>query len=281
MMKVKADCKINLHLKVTGRRPDGYHTIETIFQQIDLGDELELEMAPAGQIIFETSGLEISGCSENICEKAARLLNHYSSTDHGCRIFLQKIVPLGAGLGGGSSDAAAVLKGLNRLWDLNHSDEVLEKLGVQLGADVPFFIKGGTAFACGIGEELQQIKPILPSGWLVLINPGVHVNTGIAYKNIKYDLTNYKINSIFATVLENDLDVGEIATLFENDFEHYVFSLHPEVGKIRQVLAEQGSEFCRMSGSGSTVFGYFAEKSRAEEALKQFDSSWFKQVIRV
>lgn len=281
MMKLKADCKINLHLKVTGRRADGYHTIETIFQQIGFGDELELERAPDGQIIFKSSGLEITGCSENICEKAARLLNQYAGTNFGCTIFLQKIVPLGAGLGGGSSDAAAVLKGLNQLWGLNHSDEILEQLGVQLGADVPFFIKGGTAFASGIGEELQQVKPILPNGWLVLINPGVHINTGIAYKNIKYDLTNYKINGIFSTVLENDLGVGEIDALFENDFEGYVLSVHPEVGKIRQVLSLHGGEFCRMSGSGSTVFGYFTDQLRAENTLKQFDNNWFKQVIRV
>jgi len=280
-MKISANCKINLHLKITGRRPDGYHDIETIFQEIALADELVIEAAPDGVLDFSAAGVEITGCDENICQKAARLLNEAAGTSHGCRIRLFKNIPLGAGLGGGSADAAAVLKGLNEIWGLQLSYQELEKIAVKLGADVPFFIRGGAAAAAGIGEMLTPMRPLLRNGWLAIVNPGLHVHTGNAYKNIKYDLTNYKTGRIFATVLENDLAVEELDTLLENDFEGYVFTVHPEVGRIKQALSRAGASFSRMSGSGSTVFGYFQDRNQAEVALEQFAGSWFKRVVEV
>ena len=280
-MKVTANCKLNLHLRITGKLPDGYHSLETIFQEIPFGDELEIEQSGDGNIHFSSSGIKIPDGGTNICVKAADILKLKYGINKGCRIHLQKNVPIGAGLGGGSSDAAAVLRSLNSLWGIGLSNTELERTGLELGADVPFFIKGGCAWAEGKGEVLKPIKPVLQNGTILLIYPHLHINTVWAYKNLNLNLTKTADNVIFAEVSKLRNPLRHYFEVFFNDFETVVFEKYPEIGKIKEFMINEGAEFSAMSGSGSTVFGFFTNEKMLEHAIRIADNNYFVKAIKL
>ncbi len=280
-MRISANCKLNLHLRVTGKLPDGYHSLETIFQEIPFCDELEIDAADDGTVHFSASGIPIPENGNNICVKAAKILKEKFSITKGCRIHLRKNVPIGAGLGGGSSDAAAVLKALNGLWELRLKDSELEHIGLLLGADVPFFIKGGCAWAEGKGEILTQIPPVLKNGTVLLVYPNIHVSTPWAYKNLNLNLTKTTGSVIFAEVSKPGFDLNGSRAGFTNDFESAVFAEYPEIGRIKEILLKEGAELTAMSGSGSTVFGFFNTSGKLFNSLKFLDDKYFVKAINV
>ena len=280
-MKYKANCKINLHLKITGKLPNGYHELETVFQEIPFYDELEIESTEEDKVVFETAGLTIPPCEQNICQRAAYLLKERYGITKGCSIKLKKNVPIGAGLGGGSSDGACVLKVLNSLWKINAREDELLKMAVVLGADVPFFIRGGAALATGIGDNLSFIDPVLRDGFLVLVNPGIHIDTKKAYKNVNYNLTKKKIDSIFRHVLGGVSDISQCRREFVNDFEAYAFSEYAEIKELKDKMYEAGALFALMSGSGSSVYGFFKDFVKVEFLIKMLGDKYFVKVISV
>jgi len=280
-MKYRANCKINLHLRITGKLANGYHELETVFQEIPFYDELEIKSIEDDNVIFEAEGLAIPPCEQNICQQAAYALKEKYDITKGCLIKLKKNVPIGAGLGGGSSDGACVLKVLNKLWEINANEDELLKIAVGLGADVPFFIKGGAALATGIGDNLDFINPVLKDGFLVLVNPGIHIDTKKAYKNVNYNLTKKKINSIFCDVLEVFSDISQYRNRFVNDFEGYVFSEYVEIKKLKDIMYETEALFALMSGSGSTVYGFFKDITKVESLIKILRDKYFVKVVSI
>jgi 4-diphosphocytidyl-2-C-methyl-D-erythritol kinase len=280
-MIVRANCKLNLHLKVTGKLPDGYHSLETIFQEIPFYDEIEIDATDDGKVSFSSEGIDIPQGAPNICVKAAELLKEKYSVKKGCRIHLKKNVPIGAGLGGGSSDAASVLKALNGLWKLGLTGEELEKHGLTLGADVPFFIRGGCAWAEGKGELLKPLPPLIKNGSILLVYPHIHISTPWAYKNLNLNLTKTPGNVIFAEVSKLRLSPIGFRAEFANDFEGVVFKEYPEIGRIKGLLLNEGADFSAMSGSGSTVFGFYSSEEKLSRSIAVLNKNYFVKAVKL
>ncbi|MBU4486237.1 MAG: 4-(cytidine 5'-diphospho)-2-C-methyl-D-erythritol kinase [Candidatus Delongbacteria bacterium] len=280
-MIYKANCKLNLHLRVTGKLPDGYHSLETIFQEIPFYDEIDISIPEEDKIEFSSTGIKIPDGDNNICVKAAEILKDKYSIRKGCKIILQKNVPIGAGLGGGSSDAAATLKALNELWSIGSGDDDLEKIALKLGADVPFFIKGGCACAEGKGEVLRPIEPLLKNGSILLIYPHIHISTPDAYRKLNLNLTNLSNNIIFAEVLKSGVSLSDFHKRFVNDFEDVVFKEYPEIGKIKELLLNEGADLAAMSGSGSTVFGFFTSEDKLRNSMSLINKNYFVKAVKL
>lgn len=262
----KAPAKINLCLHVLGRRPDGYHELAMLMQRVALYDAVTIAVEPASRLEVVCSGVSLGQGEENIAARAARLL--LEEEDCPCRveIAIDKQIPMAAGLGGGSSDAAAVLMGLNEMLGLGLSGERLRALGVRLGADVPFFIFGESAWATGVGDVLQPLEA-LPPLWYVLVNPGVAVSTAWVFQNL--GLTSpgdaAKLPGFYGTA-------QAVVSLLHNDLERVTEGRHPVVGRIKRDLVGLGALGALMSGSGPTVFGVFASESEAREAARKVDA---------
>jgi len=280
-MICRANCKLNIHLRVTGKLPDGYHSLETIFQEIPFYDEIEIDVLSDDRIVFSSDGIRIPDGGNNICTKAAEILKNTYGIKKGCSIVLTKNVPIGAGLGGGSSDAASVLKALNDLWEINLPDEELEKIGLKLGADVPFFIKGKCAWAEGKGELLRPIEPILKNGSILLIYPHIHISTPDAYRKLNLNLTKLSNNIIFAEVSKPGVSLSGIRAGLKNDFENVVFKEYPEIGRIKELLLCGGADFAAMSGSGSTVFGFFTNEVSLKNSIGLIDKNYFVKAVKL
>ena len=262
MLTIKAPAKINWFLLVTGKRPDGFHNIQSLMQCVSLFDTLEFEPAD-GITIDSDSDIPIH---DNLVYKAAMLLKERSGATGGARISLKKQMPLSAGLGGGSSDAASTLLGLNDLWGLGLGLERLMELGAELGSDVPFFISGGPALVSGRGELLE---PLLkgPSSAIALIKPAIGVSAGFAYSGIE----SLSKDTIPPATVKKAVERGritDIVPLMKNDLEPPVFRAHPEVHKIKIALLNSGAQASLMSGSGSTVFGAFESEDDASQAVE-------------
>jgi 4-diphosphocytidyl-2-C-methyl-D-erythritol kinase len=243
-------CKINLGLHILSKREDGYHAIETGMLEIPFRDILEI--VPADTFAFTSSGLEIPGTG-NSCVAAYELLK----AEHGIgpvHIHLHKIVPMGGGLGGGSSDSASTLLALNRIFGLGLSDEQLEGYAARLGSDNPFFIRGGLQLATGRGERLEPLEIALPKWHLCLVNRGIHVPTKDSYLHVKPNNDRSPLEEILR------LPVSDWKTQLVNDFEESVFAQHPELAAVKEELYAAGAVYAAMSGSGSTLFGLFEEK---------------------
>ena len=248
-----APAKINLFLHVTGRRADGYHTLQTVFQFLDHSDDVEINVSDDGRI--ERNG-DVAGVAPetDLTLRAARLLQAHTGTPLGARIELHKRIPIGGGLGGGSSDAATTLLALNRLWGLNRSRTELAALGLQLGADVPVFVQGRTAWAEGVGEQLTPVT--LPETWYVVLVPPVAVSTAAVFARLQ--LTPYS-----PAITIRDFQTGRT----RNDLEPTVRAQYPAVDAALRWLARFGA--ARMSGSGSCVFIAVASAEAGHAILAQ------------
>ncbi len=253
-----APAKLNLDLRIIGRRSDGYHLLESIFTLISLYDRLWLRVNGSGEIKLHTP-IENVDPQQDLTVRAATLLRQQSGKKLGADIWLQKNIPMGGGLGGGSSDAALVLMVLNQLWQLNLNQIQLQQLGLQLGADVPFFIFGQTAFAQGIGEKLSQIQ--IPKQWYVIIKPPVHVSTPKIFAH--KDLTRNSTPRIMPDF--------QARQHWRNDMQKVVTAEYPEVKNALNILANFGKPM--MSGSGSCVFLAFADEDTAQAVYNQVSNT--------
>jgi 4-diphosphocytidyl-2-C-methyl-D-erythritol kinase len=257
---VRSFSKINLALGVLGRRPDAYHEIRTIFQTIDLYDELEFH--PAETLLVQCDDLPDLPKEENLVWRAAALVCRVGGVERGVRIRLHKRIPMGAGLGGGSGNAAATLLALCRFWQLGFSPAELASMAATLGSDVPFFLHGGTALGVGRGEEVYSL-PDFPSTPMVVIFPNMHVGTAEAYRSLKLVLTSGEaVHRIQSFCRELALDRGSSVQLF-NDFETSILPAYPAIREAKTFLEERGATASLLSGSGSSVFGFFKNEESA------------------
>ncbi len=263
---LKAHAKINLGLLVLRKREDGFHDIETIFSEIDWHDLVEIHDAPG--ISMECTLPSLPADASNLCMKAAALLRGWTNYEGGAHIRLVKNIPVGSGLGGGSSDAAAVLTGLNLLWGTGVPAIDLARLGAQLGSDVPFFIVGGSAFGTGRGELLEHRPATLPY-WILTVVPPLHISTAWAYGNLSPQ-EGSSARSLRALFEHLETPSTDHLSALVNDFEEPVFRSYPAIRQLKQELAESGSICSLMSGSGSSVFGLFADERDAQDAVSRF-----------
>jgi len=248
---VLAPAKVNLCLHVLSRREDGYHELAMLMQRVGLYDRVELELRDAPGVEVDCPGLGLADGEENIAGRAARLLLEKTTASCGVKITIEKQIPAAAGLGGGSSDAAAVLLGLDRLLGAGLRSADLMAMGLSLGADVPFFLFGSAAWATGVGEKLEPVAE-LPPVWYVLINPNIPVSTAWVFQNL--GLTSPRQT---AKLREFPRDTGELVRLFHNDLEPVTCSRYPVVAEMKRRLLSEGAMGALMSGSGATVFGVF------------------------
>jgi 4-diphosphocytidyl-2-C-methyl-D-erythritol kinase len=263
-MVVFPNAKINLGLFVTEKRPDGFHNIETIFFPVEgFNDVLEvLENKESTEDILYTSGIPTDAApDENLVIKALRLLRKDNSIPP-LRIHLHKNIPSGAGLGGGSSDAAFMLKLLNQQFDLGLSKEELEKIASVLGADCAFFVRNHPTLAKGIGNEFSPVNIDLNNFWVMLVIPPIHLSTPAAYKNITPGKPEIPLEEILKS------EIAKWPEKLINDFEPNAFDNHPELEEIKKRLYREGAIYAAMSGSGSAMFGLFEEKPDIEWAEK-------------
>ncbi len=250
-MELKANCKINLGLRVLRRRTDGFHDIETVMLPVrELCDELSV-IPHFPNSVLNVSGIGIDCPAEkNVCMRAVRLMQRVYGIGE-AKIGLRKNIPAGAGLGGGSADAAFTLRALNEEFSLGLPDAELEKLGAQLGSDVPFFIRNAPQLCTGRGEIMSPVKVGLSGKWLVILKPEISVPTAEAYAGI----TPSESGMPLAEILRRD--IGEWRELLVNDFEKSVFAKYPVIGRLKELLYDEGAVYASMSGSGSAVFGIF------------------------
>lgn len=268
-MKLTSYAKINLGLRVLGVRPDGYHDIETIMQSIDLHDEIELEETAQG-ISLHCGHPLVPSDTSNLAWMSARLLHQTCGLTAGVHIIIRKAIPVGAGLGGGSSNAAAVLRGLARLWNVAVSEQDLFSMAARIGSDVPFFLKGGTALATGRGHTLDYLRSQWGEEAFVLVYPRIVVSSGWAYGRVKNSLTKSPGDVNFISLIKNgSYSPGEHNALFANDLEEGVSHRYPVIHLLRERLLSEGASVSAMTGSGSTVFGIFATWKEAEEAAQR------------
>lgn len=268
-MTTRAYGKINLGLRILRKRSDGFHDIETVFHQIDLFDELSFRLHES-DILLTSSSSELPTDKTNLCVKAAHLLRDLTGIQDGVEIALKKNIPMGAGLGGGSTDAAATLLTLTRLWNLEISPEELHSLATVLGSDVPFFLIGKTAYATSRGERLEPMTLRLPY-WIVLVTPAVHVSTAWAYKMLRRDEHPLPPAGFKSVLLEHAGDPELLSRTLTNDFEQVVFDIHPEIRSIKEIMLEEGAEIALMSGSGSSVFALTRSEAMAARLASRLD----------
>jgi 4-diphosphocytidyl-2-C-methyl-D-erythritol kinase len=265
-MIVFPNAKINIGLRIAGKRTDGYHDIETIFYPVRLCDALEFVIPDQSIVkdILKETGIE-SGCEpyDNIVIKTLLRVREKSSFPF-LKIHLHKGIPAGAGLGGGSSDAVCLLKVINKHFGLSFDNYGLKAMALEMGSDCPFFVDGIPALASGRGEILTPVRPVLSGYYLAILNPGVGINTREAYQNCRP-----RVPSIGLLQLV-DRPVMEWKELIINDFEDYAFKKHPIIGDIKEELYTSGALFSLMSGSGSSVYGIFKERPELTHKLKEY-----------
>lgn len=267
MQILKAPAKINLGLEVLCKRDDGYHEINTVFTRVSLSDTITLEKS--NKIELECNpNLDILA-TENICYLAAILFKQAFKIQDGVKIKIDKTIPTGAGLGGGSSNAASVLLGLCKLWKINPDITELNKIASKLGSDVPYFLNSGMATGSGRGEILEYFCLNIPYH-ILLINPNIHLSTKLAYTSLQRTSTK-KPKSDFKKILyENISNPKILQKTIINDFEEFAFKSYPEIATIKKQLYNHDSLFALMSGSGSTVFGLFDSIEKANKAKDYF-----------
>ncbi|MEI7027683.1 4-(cytidine 5'-diphospho)-2-C-methyl-D-erythritol kinase [Paenibacillus sp. y28] len=258
----KAPAKINLSLDVLYKREDGFHEVEMVMTMVDLADRLEMTAIPRDTIMISSQAGYIPLDEKNLAFQAARLIKERCGVREGVYIHLDKKIPVAAGLAGGSSDAAATLRGLNRLWNLGLSVEELKELGAELGSDVPFCVTGGTALATGRGEKLERIDAP-PACWVVLAKPPINVSTAEVYGQLRaseirrHPPTAQLVQAIAAQ------DYQGVCSRLGNVLEEVTLRLYPEVRQLKDCMERLGADGVLMSGSGPTVFGLVSKETKA------------------
>ena len=270
-MKILSPAKINLFLQVTGKRPDGYHDLFSLMCCVSLFDTVFLQF-DTDKIVIESSHPNLPLDETNLAHQAAALFFKTLGVTGGVKITIEKNIPVAAGLGGGSSNAASVLRGLNHHYDYPFSRDQLSALGLCLGADVPFLLYQKPAFAAGVGEKLEAYTAQLPKH-VILVNPGFRVSTAVVFQNLNLRLTKCKKIITRPFLKKTGFDVSLHLC---NDLEAVTISKHPEVKLAKEQLVQQGALGALMSGSGPTVFGLFSDPDKACNALQALDrnSHW-------
>lgn len=282
MLTAYSHAKINLRLEVLGRRPDGYHDICSVFQTVSLRDRLTFTARRDGRIVLLCDDPSIPSDGRNLVVKAAEILkeavSRTSKTDKrnlGSLIRLYKRIPSGAGLGGGSSNAAVTLRMLSKLWNINVLPRRrLEGLAADIGSDVPYFLTGGTCLVTGRGEKVKRLSS-LPRFHLVLVFPGIHVSTAWAYARLRMKLTKGpECSKIMERGFRKARSPAELSGLLANDMESAVIPSHPIIERAKSDLASAGALNSLMSGSGSAVFGIFGDRASARKAWRSLSRRW-------
>jgi len=274
MFQLNAPAKINWFLSVLGKKGNGYHDISSLMQCVDLCDTLLFEDCDTLEVISDVPGLPVE---KNLVFKAAKLLREVVKERRGARITLKKEIPLAAGMGGGSSDAAFALTGLDRLWGTGLGVERLRGVGAEIGSDVPFFIGDVYAVAEGRGERITPLGGA-PEVTLLLVNPRIPVSAAWAYKECQIGLTKKSIDiKLFCQTLARK-DFDALRSMLVNDLETAVIAAHPEIGRIKESLYRFGASAAAMSGSGSTVFGVFRSADEAQVAAARMGAYWCRVV---
>lgn len=257
----KAPAKINLSLDVLYKRQDGYHEVEMVMTMVDLADRIEMQELPRDTIIISSQAGYIPLDEKNLAFQAAKLIKERYDVKRGVYIHLDKKIPVAAGLAGGSSDAAATLRGLNKLWGLNISADELKRLGAELGSDVPFCVAGGTAIARGRGEKLETIETP-PQCWVVLAKPPINVSTSEIYGklNVKEIGRHPQTEMLVQAIKEKNFE--RLCSSLDNVLEEVTMALYPEVRQLKEVMLKLGADGALMSGSGPTVFGLVSRESK-------------------
>ncbi|OQA92184.1 MAG: 4-diphosphocytidyl-2-C-methyl-D-erythritol kinase [Elusimicrobia bacterium ADurb.Bin231] len=257
---LKANAKINLFLDVINKRSDGYHDIKTVFQEVTLSDDIRLRQTAHGiKILCDEPG--IPSDNKNLAYKAADLVKKYAGINKGISIKITKRIPAGAGLGGGSSDAAAVIKGLNEMWKLGLSRKIMCSIASEIGADVPFFIFGGRCLGEGLGEALTQI-PVTKRYWYVVVFPGFEISTKYVYDQL--------------TINKKKCIIKNYNKTYYNRLEEVVLPAYPEIDCIKQRLVAAGAEFSMMTGSGSSVFGVAGTETKGKDIILKMKKFGYK-----
>ncbi|WP_322058933.1 4-(cytidine 5'-diphospho)-2-C-methyl-D-erythritol kinase [Paraburkholderia sp. J63] len=267
-----APAKLNLFLHITGRRPNGYHDLQTVFQLLDWGDTLHFTRRANGRIT-RTTEVEGVPAEHDLTVRAATLLKQHTGTSEGVEIDIEKRLPMGAGLGGGSSDAATTLLALNRLWKLSLPREELQALALKLGADVPFFVYGKNAFAEGVGEALEAVQ--LPTRHFLVVTPRVHVPTAEIFseKSLTRDT---RACTIAVFLAQHATQNGWPDSFGQNDMQAVVAGKYAEVAQVLRWFENVSNSIApaRMTGSGASVFAAFASRAEAEAAQAQLPADW-------
>ena len=260
-ISITAPAKLNLFLHITGQREDGYHLLQTVFQFLDYSDKINLSLREDSHVV-RVSNLEGVPAEDDLVVKAAKLLQKYTCSQLGVDISVEKVLPMGGGLGGGSSNAASVLVGLNHLWDCGLNQQQLMDLGVQLGADVPVFIFAQSAWAEGVGEQLKPIE--LPEKWFLVLKPKINVSTAKVFANsqLRRDCSTITIRDFLAGQTQ---DIGNVC-------QKPVREMYPEVDQALDDLAYYGQ--AKLTGTGACVFAAFDTKEEAEKAFSELSKKW-------
>lgn len=278
--------KINLYLRIVGKRPDGYHELETVMVPLDFGDTITLQLRKTS-ITLECDNPNLPADDTNLALRAAKLMAETFQAEKGVKIILQKRIPLAAGLGGGSSNAATVLRGLNRLWQLERSVTDLDPLAAQMGSDINFFLRNGAARCRGRGEIVEPI-PCRLTATVLLANPGFGISTAWAYQRWAEQNRPLTVPPTDISLLCRALETGDldgVARALHNDLERPALWKFPVLELIKTAMREAGAVGALMSGSGATVFGLFAKRAQAEEAAgqlrAQFGAGMWTQVCGI
>jgi 4-diphosphocytidyl-2-C-methyl-D-erythritol kinase len=268
-----APAKINIFLRVLNKRADGYHNIFSLMQKVALCDELIFSPRPKG-IVLNCSGINLPANNENLVVRAAKAIFDYCKYSGGMEITLHKKIPVTAGLGGGSSNAATTLMALNKICSLKLKKNELIRIGAKIGADVPFFIFGNEALASGIGDKLKHLRN-LPKLDIILVKPPLELSTKMVYENLNLRLTMGKNNYSIPRIL----DLSDIVHVLHNDLESVSLQIYPELADLKKMLLRHGALGALMSGSGPTVFGIFRNGKEAKQALEVIEKELSDQYL--
>lgn len=272
-MTIEAPAKVNLFLEVLNRRPDGYHEINSAFQAVSLFDRLEFTATDKAGITIETSGdFAVPTGNDNLIALSYHLMKRELGFDRGLNVRLQKRIPVAAGLGGGSSDAAAAIMACNTLFDLRLANSDLRLIAAEVGSDVPFFFTRGQALVSGRGEVLEEVE-LATDYYLVLVNPGFELSTAEGYAKLKRDLTmrRHRLNLAACPRAE---ELVKLLHRSGNDFEDVHLQFYPELGRIKDRLLQSGASLARMSGSGPTMFGIFFRTPEIFKGEDMAEGDW-------
>lgn len=266
-MKKKSPAKINLLLRVVGKREDGYHKIKTIFQKISLCDTISYELNGMKEIKVSCDSPDVPCDERNLVYKATQLLRESALIEAGANIHIQKRIPVSAGLGGGSSNAATTLLALNELWNINFSKEKLSVLALRIGADVPFFLHGSCSSAEGIGEKLSPLSP-KKSFPVLLINPGFPISAKDAYEDSSFSFTPFEFDTSTFSDIESG-DPARVSKHFSNDLEIWAYKTHTKLSTLKLAIEKTKPLGTLLSGSGPTIFATYRNKDELDEAAKE------------